>query len=454
MKRIRGYLQVEERRFAPSTNRRIFWASVVIAVGAVLAKLASTAKELVVANLFGRSDALDAFLIALLVPSFVVSLVAGSFNAALIPTFIQVRGREGWEAAQQLLSSVMVWSLCLLLGLSIILGLLAPYYLPLVASGFPPDKLLLTRCLLYMLLPFIVLNGLVANWSAILNAGERFALPAISPVLTPAVIMLLLLPAGRGWGVFPLALGTVGGSIAEAMVLGWALRKRGVSLKPAWRGLNRSMRQVIGQYVPAVAAVFLMSSTSLIDQSMAAMLQPGSVAALNYGTRVINVITGVGSSALATAVLPYFSSMVAQRDWAGCRHTLRTYSRLIALVTIPITLGLTLASHVLIKVLYQRGAFSAEDTNVVSSVQMFLSMQIPFYMLGIIGVRLINALKKNSLLVAIAGANAILNVTLNYVFMKSMGVAGIALSTSLVYLASCTMVFAALFVSWGKRDEI
>jgi len=419
-----------------TTNRKIFRAATVIAICACVAKLTSTAKELVVANQFGRSDALDAFLIAFLLPSFVVNLVAGSFNAALIPTFIQVREREGHQAAQRLFSSVMIWSLSLLGGIAILLGLLAPYYLPLVGSGFSPDKLRLTRQLLYVLLPFVVLTGLVVNWGAVLNAGERFALPAISLMLTPVVIMVLLLLAGRRWGVFPLALGTVMGAVAEATFLGWTLKKRGVSLKAAWHGLDHNMRQVVAQYVPMVAAAFLMGSTSLIDQSMAAMLKPGSVAALNYGTKVISVVLAIGSSPLATAVLPYFSRMVAQQDWAGCRHTLKTYSALIFLVTVPITIGLVLFSHPLVRILFERGAFTGKDTAIVSSVLVMYSIQIPFYAGGMLLVRFLASLKRNYLLMYGAILSLTLDIILNLVLMKFLGVSGIALSTSIVHVAS------------------
>jgi len=155
-----------------SSGRKIFNAAVSVAVCSAIAGLASTAKELVVARWFGRGDALDAFLIAFLLPSFLVNLVAGSFNAAVIPTFIQVRDREGDEAAQRLFSGVMVVSLGLLVGVSVLAGILAPYYLPLLGSGFSPVKLMLTRRLLYALLPFIALSGLAVTWTAVLNAGE------------------------------------------------------------------------------------------------------------------------------------------------------------------------------------------------------------------------------------------------------------------------------------------
>ena len=435
-------------------GRKIFNAAASVAVCSGLAGLASTAKELAVARWFGRGDALDAFLIAYLLPSFLVNLVAGSFNAAMIPTFIQVREREGKEAAQRLFSGVMVVSLVLLVAVSVVVGVLAPYFLPLLGSGFSAAKLMLTQRLLYALLPFIVLSGLAVAWTAILNAGEHFGLPALSAMLTPLSIIAFLFLLGKAWGIYTLAVGTVAGVALQAGVLGRLLKVRGVRLEPRWYGWDPSLRNVLGQYAPMLAGALLMGSTELVDQSMAAMLQPGSVAALNYARKIVSLFIVVGATPLGTAALPYFSQMVANQDWSGCRHTLRVYSRSILLVTVPITLGLVVFSHPLIRIVFQRGAFTAVDTGVVSRVQALLSLQIPFYILANLGVRLISALKRNWVLMAIAGVNMIVNIVFNLILMRYLGVAGIALSTSFVYLISCALVYASIAKSLWRRGII
>jgi putative peptidoglycan lipid II flippase len=94
--------------------------------------------------------------------------------------------------------------------------------------------------------------------------------------------------------------------------------------------------------------------------------------------------------------------------------------------------------------LFQRGAFGAADTIVVGRVQAFLALQIPFYLLSAMGVRVLSALKRNSLIMWVSGVSTTLNIILNWILMKYAGVAGIALSTSLVYLVSCSLIFASL----------
>jgi len=420
-----------------TANWKIFRAAIVIGACSVVAKFAATGKELAVAAWFARGDALDAFLIAMMLPTTLVGLIAGSFSGALIPTYIHIRENRGQKAAEELFSNVQVLSLMLLVVATTVLGLGASYYLPLLGSGFGSAKLLLTRRLLYMLLPFLVLNGTLSVWSSILNAGERFTLPALTPMVTPLVVILALLILGRVWGIFAIAVGTIAGGILEVTLLGWAMHAQRISLRPRWYGFNPELRLVMRQYGPMIAAALLMGTSPIIDQAMAAMLKSGSVAALSYGNRIASTITVLCAGALSAAILPYLSQMVAKKDWSGCRRTLRVYSLLVLAVTIPITIGLIACSRPLVRLLYQRGAFTEEDTVAVSGVQLFFAILIPFYTWAVLFVRLLSSLNRNDLLAYCAVMNVCLNVLFNFILMRRFGVAGIALSTSLVYLISC-----------------
>jgi putative peptidoglycan lipid II flippase len=120
---------------------------------------------------------------------------------------------------------------------------------------------------------------------------------------------------------------------------------------------------------------------------------------------------------------------------------LKTYLRLILLVTIPLTLLLVFISEPLARLIYERGAFTAADTRLVGKVQACYLLQIPFNALGLLGVRLLNALHRNEVLMLISGVNLLVNIAANYALMQVMGVAGISLSTSLVYIVSMILVF-------------
>ena len=427
-----------------SGTRRILGAALTVAVLASLVKLVTIAQELVVAYRFGISDTLDAFWIALLVPSLLTYVIGGSLNVALIPSFIQVREREGVEAAQQLLSEVTGWSIALLGIITLVITAAAPFYLPWIASGFNPEKLALTSRLLYLIAPIVLLGGIANIWGAVLNAGERFALVALAPIAAPAisVLFLLLVPS---WGIFALAAGMVCGGALEMTLLGAALKRRGFLLSPKWSGYGKHLRQVTNQFTPKMAGAFLRSGSSLVDQSMAAMLLAGSVAALNYGYRVIGPLIGVAGLALGTAVTPYFSKMVVSSEWKNLSHTFKRCLLLIFLFTVPAAALIFIFSGAIVQFLFQRGSFGARDTAVVAQIQSFYALQIPFYMANVLATRLISALLTNYLLMWSAAIYLVTGITLNLLLIKPLGVAGIALSTS------CASLINFAFLSYCLR---
>jgi putative peptidoglycan lipid II flippase len=431
--------------FTGSLNRRIFSAALTIGVLTFGVKLASMFKEMLVAAFFGTGDELDAFVIALMVPTYIINVVAGSFNAALIPVHVEVCENEGPAAAQRLFSGTVALTLALLLTTTLCLILLGPVILPFLCSGFGPQKVMLTNRLFYLLLPAVVISGVLTNWDSVLNAGERFGVAALAPAMLPLTTIATLNLLGAHWGIDALAIGTIAGLVLHLVVLGWALAKRGVNLLPDWHGLDAAMKRVVRQYLPLVGAAAMMSSTLLVDQTMATLLAPGSVAALSYANKLVALVLTVGTMALGTAVLPYFSKMVAAADWYGLKHTLRTYTRLILLVTVPTTcLGLWLSKS-LVSLLFQRGKFTAADVQLVSSIQSMYMLQIPFHTLGILFVRMISSLQMNHVLLWNTLLGFTVNIALDYVLMRVMGVAGIALSTSLVYTATCAFLATVLY---------
>jgi putative peptidoglycan lipid II flippase len=427
------------KAFSESPNAKILRAGFVVSSFGVLTAMAMAVRELTIARYFGRDDAIDAFLIAFLLPSFIVNLVVSSLGAAFIPVFINTRKHRGEATVQELFSSVMVLDVLALSAIALILGLLSPYYLPFLGSGFSAAKLKLTHELLLCLLPFILFNGVSLYITSVLNAGERFALPAVIPLVTPVLVILFIVWGAGRWGVFAVVAGTVWGSILEAAVLAGALKKQRIRFRIKWGGFSPDVRAVLQQYGPMIAGSFLMGSTLVVDKSMAAMLSHGSVAALSYGNRVISAVFAVAATALSTATFPYFSRMAAEKDWNGCRHTLKRYSLLVVATSVPFTLCLMVFSKPLVRLLFQRGAFTAVDTELVSRVQICYLIQIPFYLWGLLFVKFLSAVRRNDLLMFVAGINLILDVVLNLVFMRFWGVAGIALSTSVVYI--CSLLF-------------
>jgi putative peptidoglycan lipid II flippase len=217
-----------------------------------------------------------------------------------------------------------------------------------------------------------------------------------------------------------------------------------------WHGFTPRLWMVLSQTGPMMAGCLLMGSTPLVDQIMATILGSGSVSALSYGNKVPAGLLAIGATALSTAALPYFSRMAAAGDWQGCRHTLKRYTLLLFSISVPCTVLLIIFSRFLVRVLFQHGAFTSLDTVIVGRVQACYAIQIPFYISSMLFVRFISSIRRNDVLMYVSAVNLVLDVALNLLFMRVWNVAGIALSTSIVYVVAFLIVSLWSFRYLGR----
>jgi len=436
-------------RQAPVTKRI---ANTIFVVGAatLLLKVASAGRELTVAYHLGTSDAIDAFVIAFLAPSFVISAPIAAFVDAVTPTFIRVREREGEAAAARLAANALAAALVLLLASVLLLALLSGPIVGLLGSGFSAEKSALTLRLFHLLLPVVVLQGVCLLWGGLINCVRRFALVALVPLATPLLSVALLLAFEERLGVDALVAGAVGGAALELALLAAGARRLGLPCRPRWHGLDAPSRAVAGYYLPAVLGSLMASGATLVDQAMAAMLDPGSVARLSYGVKLIAFALSLSAAPLATAIFPHVAELLARGDRREVRRTCLGWAGLVFAIGVPTAGLIALLSAPIVRLVFERGAFTAADTAAVAPILACYALQIPFYLAGIIGARILGALCHYRALALISTSNFVLNIVLNLLLLRLLGLPGIALATSLVYVTSSVMI---AFLVWPHLSE-
>ena len=212
-----------------------------------------------------------------------------------------------------------------------------------------------------------------------------------------------------------------------------------------WYGICEATREVARSYLPVFLSGLVASGGLLVDQSMAAMLPAGSVSALAYAGRFVGVALALLGSAFSSAVTPYFSELVASKDWNSCRRTLRTWAWSSACIATMVAVVLILGAHILVRITLQHGAFGPQDTSTVSSVLVMYALQIPFFVCSRIYYRFLVAMRRTDLVFYCGLLNLALDIVLNLFLMRWFGVAGIALATSL--WSASTLLFLAYW-SW------
>jgi putative peptidoglycan lipid II flippase len=401
------------------------------------------AKVVITARFFGTSDELDAFLIAFLLPAFLADVVAGSVTPCLVPQLVKS------TSPRRLAGSALTVAVGVMLLAALALAVSARWLLPLAASSFSAQKLQLAESFLFGLLLWLPLSACIATWRAVLNTHGRFALPAIATIGSPSMTIAMLYTLGERWGAAALCIGTVGGVALEWLLLALSVQRLGYPVIPAWPEWRSSaMRQLGRQYVPLAISAVILSGCTVVDRSIAGRLGAGQVSALAYGTKLSAVLLTIAGASLGTAILPVFARMTAAEDWSRLRRAVRLYCGGIAAVSLPITFALIASSGYLIRTVFEHGAFSASDTQLVAMVQRCALMQAPFSMVLAVLTRLTAALSANALLLPMGVAALAANVVFDLLFSRWFGVAGIALTTPVVQAVS----LAALILLLRQRQ--
>ncbi len=424
-----------------SSQRQMLTDTVTVGSWTAAAKAIGALKIVIAARLFGTGDAMDAYLIAFLIPSFIADVLAAPLDTVLVPILVRRRDQEGPGAAETLYSQVLIAVVVLLSCVALIALAASSFLLPLLGSSFHAEKLAYTQFLFVAMLPMVPMSGFWVAARAVLNSERRFALSAGLPMITPILSIAILLAGGRRWGVTALAVATTAGVFLQAAVCVVAAWLAGFRLRGVWTGAGEVMRLVGGQYLPVVSMSLLMGSSALIDQAMAARLSPGSASAFNYGTRLTAVLMALGPLAIGTAVLPNISKLIAAGATADAYGILRRYAAITAAASAALVALLMVISEPLVRIVVGGGgAFDNAGIRLVSTIQSVSLLQVPIAILLAIGFRLVSAQLANQALYGVAIAAVVLTVLFDVTLMHWMGLVGLAVA------ATCTRSVLALYL--------
>ncbi len=326
-------------------------------------------REQVFAAVLGAGTHADAYQVGFRIPNLLRDLFAeGALSAAFVPAYARAAREAGREAAQRLASRILTL-LGVVLGALVVAGMLAAHGLvAALAPGFDaiPGKAELTVVLTRIMLPFLPIVSFAAVAMGMLNAEERYGPPALAPATFNIVAITVGLALWRlGWPIEQVvvgwAAGTLLGGLAQFLIQVPALRAQGWRFRAEWAPGDPRIRQVAALMGPATAGLAAVQVNIFVN-SIFASHEPGAVSWLGYAFRVLYLPIGLFGVAAGTVTATGLAKRAAENDMEGLRRTLRSSLRMLAFLTIPATAGLLALGVPIVRLLFERGRFTAHDT--------------------------------------------------------------------------------------------
>jgi putative peptidoglycan lipid II flippase len=409
-----------------------------------LSRVLGLVREVVAASYFGVSGAMSAFTIAFQVPNLVRALFADSaLQGAFIPVFTELLEKGEKREAFRIASSLFFLILLVLGAATALFVLFAEPLMSLFAPGFDDNPALkdLTVNLARLMFPIVVLLALSGVVVGMLNSFEHFAVPALAPVAWNLVIigaLVALVPVlPEDDEIYAYAIGILAGTVVQFLLpLPW-LRGRGgrFTFTLDWR--DERVRRVLKLMFPVTLALGLINLSLLINSLFGTLVSDHAPAAIDKAFRIYQLPQGLFSISIATILFPTLARFATRGARDELRRTMAGGVRQICLLLIPSAVLMAVLAEPITRLVYERGAFGNEATDLTSTAMLWWSISLPFQGVSLLFSRTFFSLQRPWATTALAGLNLVVNAALAAVLHGPFEIAGIVIGTVAGTIVMC-----------------
>ena len=424
----------------------------------MVSRVLGFARDILIASVLGTGIVAEAFFAAFRLPNLFRRLFGeGAFNSAFVPLFSKKLTREGPGGARRFAEEALSVLLIALLVLTALAELAMPLFIYAITPGFAdtPDKFNLAVLLTRITFPYLLCMSLVALLSGLLNSLGRFVMAAAAPIVLNVVLIIVMtasilggLGNSREAGII-LAWGVAIAGGLQLMMLAWSARSHGMGLGLRRPRLTPDVRRLITLGIPGVIAGGI-TQVNIVIGTMIASLQEGAIAYLYYADRIYQLPLGVVGIAIGVVLLPDIARQLGAGDRAAVSASQNRSLEFSLLLTLPAAVALFVVPEPIIRVLFERGAFNAFDTEAVAFALAAFAVGLPAFVLIKVFSPAYFAREDTRTPMRYAGVNMVLNVVgslaLFYLFMK-MGYyphVGIAVATSIAGWVNAALLWITL----------
>jgi putative peptidoglycan lipid II flippase len=422
-------------------HKRIAKGAIVVSLFVFLGKGAGALKEMAIAYRYGVGSVVDAYQLALTLITWLPLTLTTELAILLVPLFVGMRNQKGdMSRFLRELEGLFLWVGA---ALTALLLLAWPLVARFAASNLSEETRTMCLHLLMGIAPVGILSFTVCITAARLQAHEKHINTLLESV--PAIVLLgfILIVPNRD-SLLPMMLGTSLGMGLQAAILRFIARKTdGLSAMPLFTLRSPHWRKTLHSIGILMVGGVIVGLTTPVDQYFLAHVGNGAIATFGYANRVLLLLLGMGALAISRAILPILAEMLARHDYTRARDTAFKWS----VVMLAIGLACAAVSYFLapyiITLLFQRGAFTSEDTANVTLIFRTGLIQLPFSFGALVIIQLLVSEARYRTLTWMAVISFAIKAGANVLLARTYGAQGVMLSTGLMtavvfifYLAS------------------
>lgn len=433
-----------------SGGRTIAKAAGAIIIMNLLSRLLGFGREAVIAREFGVGTAVDAYLVAYTIPYMLQAVLGAALVTAVVPVITEYLVRNDQEEAWRVASILLNLTVLLLTGLTLLGVAGSTLLVKITAPGFSGEVMALASTLTKIMFPAVIFMGVGMLITGILNAFHRFALPAFAPGFSSVIIILTVILFGGLFGIKGLAVGTVVSMIGFLVVQYPVLKKLGFKYSLALDFNHPAVTKVTWSIMPIVIGVAVNQIYFAINRVFASGLAEGSIAALNYSFRLMQLPLGIFVVAVSTAIFPALAAQAIKSQKLEMAVTLKRGLGLVSLVAIPAGVGLIVLAEPVVRLLFERGAFDHRATVLTANALVYFSVGMFAQAANLVITRAYYAVNDVGTPVVMGLISVVVNVALSFWLIKPLGHGGLALANSLAATVNTGLLY--LYVSKHLPD--
>ncbi len=416
------------------SRKRIFSATVIVIIITLLSKVSGLARDQVMTGYFGISYDTDAYTWAFFIPNLFKILFAESLIiAAFIPIYSSYLKEKKREEIRIFLNSVTNIMILFFVFISLIIFIFSPQ-IGILLSKITDNLMDINKFIIMSrIMSFSVLTLSISGLTTgILNSHNIFTIPSFAPFVLNIMTILFVVLLSHSLGIISIAVGTMVGSVLQLVIQIPQLKVANIKYSFKIDFKNKAVREILSLMLPILLSLGAVQINVGVDKFFALGLGAGNTTALDIAWRVTNLPFGIFSVAIITVLYPLISRQAATEDIKGIKESFSLGVREIGYLMLPAMTGLIILSHPIIKLLFERNNFTSLDTVKVATILIYQSLGLIFFGLLIILNRIFYAFKNVKTPLKVALVSILVNAFLDWLFIKFLNVAGLALSTSLV----------------------